>query len=268
MERDAYAAITRDTREGVVFSAALFDEEEPELRLLPNVWVERMLFWQKGAEPGLVAGTGLGGFFSELAPGAQLPGGGSGGIGAVAGIWAGRRDPARPFDEYFYCADPALRPAHVAAGLIERGLRDPVELWYGAVLGMRAVDWQPFVRATRKALGQFAHRLLAGALRGEAEEGDFHRLPPPEECRARLDAALAAWRGSRPGDRYWDSFHAELTHVTHALLEKVLALEGGRFAVVEWTLPRGVTLPAALSGYLCCCRNLHLFHLRWLYPFY
>jgi hypothetical protein len=127
---------------------------------------------------------------------------------------------------------------------MERGLRDPAELWYGALLGMRTVDWRPFARATRKALGQFAHRLLAGALRGDAEEGDFHRLPPPEECRARLDATLAAWRDSRPGDRYWDSFHAELVHVTHALLDKVLALKAGPFAVVEWTLPRGVTLPA------------------------
>ena len=244
LERDAYAAITRDTRAGVVFSAALYDEEEPELRLLPNVWVERMLFWQNVTKPDWSLEHAWEALSVSAHRASNSPTAAAEDLERWRGVWAARRDPARPFDEYFHCADPALQPARVTAGLIERGLRDPVELWYGALLGMRAVDWRPFARATRKALGQFAHRLLAGALRGEAEEGDFHRLPPPEECRARLDAALAAWRGSRPGDRYWDSFHAELTHVTRALLDKVLALEGGRFAVVEWTLPRGVTLPA------------------------
>jgi len=244
LERDAYAAITRDTREGVVFSAALFDEEEPELKLIPNVWVERMLFWQKGADPGWSLER------AWEASAASAPRAAASATAAPEeleqwqAIWVARRDPVRPFDEYFYCADLAERPANVAAGLIERGLRDPAELWYGAVLGVHAIDWRPFARATRKALGLFAHRLLAGALRGEAEEGDFHRVPPPTECRARLDAALAAWRRGRPGDRYWDSFHAELTHVTRALLEKVLTLKGGRFAVVEWTLPRRLTLPA------------------------
>lgn len=244
LERDAYAAITRDTHEGVVFSAALFDEEEPELKLMPNVWVERILFWQNGANPGWSLERAWEALSVSVPGASNSPAVAPEELERWRGIWMARRDPARSFDEYFYCADPALRPTRVAAGLIERGLRDPAELWYGALLRMRAVDWRPFARATRKALGQFAHRLLAGALRGEAEEGDFHRLPPPEECRARLDVALAVWRGSRPGDRYWDSFHAELTHVTRALLDKVLALEGGRFAVVEWTLPRGVTLPA------------------------
>lgn len=244
LERDAYAAITRDTREGVVFSAARFDEEEPELKLAPNVWVERLLFWQHGTDPGWslertweAMSTGA---IRAFTPSVVVPEE----LERWRGVWAARRDPGRPFDACFYCADPPLRPERIAAGLIERGLRDPVELWYGALLGVRAVDWRPFTRAPRKALGLFAHRLLAGALRGEAADGDFHHLPPPEECRTRLDTALAAWRGNRPGDRYWDSFHAELAHVTRALLDRVLALEGGRFAVTEWTLPRTVMLPA------------------------
>jgi hypothetical protein len=244
LERDACAAITRDTREGVIFSAALFDEEEPELKLAPNPWVERLLFWQNGTNPDWSLERAWEALSTSAPPASTCAAVGPEELERWRGVWAARRDPGRPFDEYFYCADPALRPARVAAGLLERGLRDPVELWYGAVLGMRAVDWRPFVRASRKVLGLFAHRLLAGALRGDVEEGDFHRLPSAGECRERLDAALAAWRRSRPNDRYWDSFHAELTHVSRILLDKVLSLDGGRFAVVEWTLPRGVTLPA------------------------
>ena len=244
LERDAYAAITRDTHEGVVFSAALFDEEEPELKRMPNIWLERMLFWQQhGTQPGWsVERT-----WESLAAGAapdSAPAAVAEELQRWRSVWVARRDPAQPFDEYFYCADPALRPAALAAKLIERGLLDPVEFWYDAVLGVKAVDWQPFARAARKDLGLSAHQLLAEALRGEVEAGDFRRLPPPEECRARLEAALAAWRRRRPSDRYWDSFQAELAHVTRVLLDKVLALAGGRFSVVEWRLPRGTTLRA------------------------
>jgi len=247
LERDAYAAITRDTREGVVFSATLFDEDEPELKRMPNVWVERMLFWQNGARPDWSLERAWESMAASV-PRAAV-------FGAVSaeelerwrGVWVARRDPGRAFDEYFYCAEPALRPGGVAARLIEQGLRDPVELWYGAVLGVKAIDWRPLARAARKDLGLCAHQLLADALRGEVEAGDFRRLPPPEGCRARLDAALAAWRDRRPGDRYWDSFHTELTHVSRVLLDKVLALAGGRFVVVEWRLPRGTTLAAGGS---------------------
>jgi hypothetical protein len=48
LERRLYCAIARDTRRRVIFSAALFSEDEPEVRLSPNAWLERVM-WGKGA---------------------------------------------------------------------------------------------------------------------------------------------------------------------------------------------------------------------------
>ncbi len=241
MERDAYAAITRDTRERVVFSAALADDRDPEMKQAPNVWVERLLFWERGNEPD----WSLDRTWEALATGppATVPTP-TADLRVWREVWEGRRNPRRPFDEHFYCVDPVkVCPSSVAAGLVERGVSDPVELWYGAVLGLAAVDWRPFVQAARTALGRFAHQVLAGALRGETRDGAFHELPSPDVCRARLAAGLVAWRQGRPVNRFWDSFHAELTLVARLLLEKVLALDAGRYLVVEWRLPRGIALP-------------------------
>ena len=55
LEKRGYAALARDTGEGIVFTAALFDEEEPELKLSPNSWLERVQ-WQRGL--GGLSGTG------------------------------------------------------------------------------------------------------------------------------------------------------------------------------------------------------------------
>jgi hypothetical protein len=244
LERDAYAAITRDTREEIIFSAALFDEQEPELKRGPNAWVERLLFWQNAVRPdwSLERAWEAMAQVAPRAPEESMP---TGEREQWRSVWISRRDPVRPFDEYFYCADPAVaRPAYLAAGLIERGFQDPAVLWYESVLGVRAVDWRPFVRASRRALGKIVHRVLAEALRGEEAGTAFHPMLAPAECRARLEQALAAWRRGRPVNCYWESFHAELAHVARVLLEKLLALPGGRFAAVEWTLPRGVALPA------------------------
>jgi hypothetical protein len=244
LERDAYAAIARNTAGAVAFSAALFDEEEPELRLAPNVWVERLLLGQSAGSCDWSLEKAWDALAVSRPPASSSGSASLGELERWQTVWTARRDPARPFDGDFYCVDPGVvRPARLSAGLLERGVRDPVELWYGAVLGVRAVDWRPLTRATRKTLGQLAHRLLAEALQGGPDEGGFHRLPPPESCCARLETALAAWRESRPHDRYWGSLQAELAYVTRTLLERVLA-SGRSFAAVEWTLPHGIAVPA------------------------
>jgi PD-(D/E)XK nuclease superfamily len=243
LARQAYAAIAGDTREQVIFTAALFEEEEPELRLAPNAWLERVLL--KLVPPGRGPGE-LEQVFSDLARAvAPEP---EGGIDASAGdweaVWRRRRDPAVPFDEHFLSGPPAVtRPAQLAARMIERGVEDPAVLWFEAVLGVRQVDWRPLMRTRKKSLGQAAHRLLAQALSGPLAEGGFRHKPGLGEARGRLAERLAALRRQWPADRYWDSFHAELAEIAGRLLEKVYALATGSWVVVEASLPPGASVP-------------------------
>jgi hypothetical protein len=65
----------------------------------------------------------------------------------------------------------------------------------------------------------------------------FGQMPPVAEARERLAAALAERRRTWPADRYWDSFHAELTQVCEALLGEVFALDAGPYVATEIWLP-------------------------------
>ncbi|MBS0661932.1 MAG: PD-(D/E)XK nuclease family protein [Verrucomicrobia bacterium] len=237
LERAGYQRLVRDTRHEVVFSAALFAESEPEVRLGPNNWMERVLWAQAGAG----AETKLEEEFERRAvevPAAEAP---PGHLAGWEDVWQGRRDPARPFDEFFFCGDPArITPAKLPAKLVERGVRDPAELWFEAVLGTQRVGWEPLARARRKALGQQAHQVLAAALRGSEVAKGFSQLPTPAEAGERLAGELASRRACWPRDRYWDSFAAELAHLCTALLDNVFALDrAGEFVATEAWLPPG-----------------------------
>ncbi|MDP2136270.1 MAG: hypothetical protein Q8J74_00315, partial [Candidatus Didemnitutus sp.] len=245
LEKKSYASIAANTSGEVVFAAALFDEEEPELKCAPNAWLERVLFAVRGTE---TQGRSLEEDFSHRArtvAGDAPPGDCSGWFAT----WQSRRDRALPFDDYFFCGDPVItRPAQLAAGLIERGMRDPVELWFGAVLKTRRVEWAPLVRARKKSLGQIAHRLLADALRGDPARGDFMQIPPAPSAREQLARALQELRVRWPRDRYWDSFHAELAEMGSVLLEKVFSLAAPPFVATELRLPAGTTIALGPGG--------------------
>ncbi len=247
LERSGLAALAGDTTEEVVFAASLHDDEEPELRLAPNAWLERVL-WARG-EGG--PGGDLEKAFERAARSAG-PAADAGAPGGDAGtarwleVWNARRDPARPFDEFFLAGDPArVTPVALTARGVEAGVRDPAELWFDSVLGARRVAWEPLVRARRKAIGQRAHELLAAALRpGQADGRGFGEMPGPAEARARLDELLHALRTRWPADVYWDSFHAELAQICASLLDNVHRLpEAGGHVATEATLPQGASLP-------------------------
>ncbi|HVZ63731.1 MAG TPA: PD-(D/E)XK nuclease family protein [Lacunisphaera sp.] len=244
LEKQAYVALARDTAGEVIFTAALFDDEEPELRLAPNAWLERVLIAQgEAAGPG-----GLEESFARLAQGGTAPGPVDR-HEAWLETWRRRRDPAAGFDEYFLGGPAdATRPARLAARQIERGVQDPAELWFDAVLRVQRVDWAPLVRARKRSLGQLAHRLLAAALRGEPIEGPFARKPAVETARASLAAGLAALRERWPHDRYWDSLHAELAETCSVLLDKVFALPSGPVVATEIRLPPTATVGAGAAG--------------------
>jgi hypothetical protein len=246
LERRLYCSVARDTRRGVLFTAALFSEEEPEVKLGPNVWLERVM-WSKG----LFAGTGGGPeAFEELARAPNDSGAAAlrprpAGWGAV---WLRRRDPAAPFDEYFLGEPSGLhRPPRLSASQIERGVKDPATLWFDAVLGVRRVEWRPFSRARRKSVGIAAHRVLAAALRGAPAEGGFTVLQEHALAKAKLEGLLAGLRGSWPLDRYWDSFHMDVSEAARDLMGQVYALPISGFIAVEAPIPNGagVCLPGA-----------------------
>ena len=226
LEKAGYAQLARDTRREVVFTAALFDEENPELPLAPNGWVERVLW--AGGEAG--AAGGLEEAFARKARHVSAAPSPDPDDAEWKATWSGRRDPARPFDEWFFCGDPAaITPKDWSARRIEAGVQDPAVLWFEGVLGVARVPWEPLVRARARALGQLAHALLARALAGDgADAARFAPLPGREEAARRLTEALAEKRGAWPDDCYWDSFHAELAHVCEALL-------GQAFEIAETT---------------------------------
>ena len=239
LERAGYQAIARNVRREIVFSAALFSAAEPELRLAPNAWLERVL-WQ-----GNLAGVD-GDFESVLENLAGTPAvrQTASSVDAWHDVWRGRRDPTRSFDEYFFCGDPRLiTPDKISAGLIERAVRDPAELWFDGVLQVRRAGWEPLVRPWRKGLGQRAHRLLAAALQpAGVRSGEFGELPARAEAERRLTDALVKARSGDPPDCYWDSFHAELAQVCARLLDNVFVLDAGRYLAVETWLPEAAHL--------------------------
>jgi hypothetical protein len=229
----------------VVFSAALFDEDEPEIKLAPNAWLERVMLAGRAAQ----AGPGLEEAFARLARKITLPAADPAAHAPWFDIWQRRRNPAVAFDDYFLCGDPAVtRPAELAPRLIERAVEDPAELWFEGVLRLQRVGWSPLVRTRKKALGSLVHRVLASALRGAPVEGIFKALPAEGDARARLAAELAKLRGQWPRDRYWDSFHAELAELASRLLGMVYRLPTGRFVAVEASLPAGTAIALGVEG--------------------
>ena len=245
LEKAGYAQLARDTRREVIFTAALFDEENPELPLAPNSWVERVL-WAGGDA---AAAGGLEEAFARKARHVATPPSPEPGDAKWKAVWDGRRDPARPFDEWFFCGDPAtITPKDWSARRIEAGVRDPAVLWFESVLGVARVPWEPLVRARARALGQLAHALLARALAGTgADAAHFAPLPGRDEAERRLAEALSEKRGSWPDDCYWDSFHAELAHVCETLLGQAFEIAetmGAEtvFVAAERNLPAEATV--------------------------
>lgn len=239
LDRAGYQALMRDTRQEVIFTAALFAEQEPEAKLAPNAWVERVL-WAQGR---VTTAVGLEAAFDHLAREQAPRPLADPAVAAWQAVWAGRRDETRPFDDYFFAGDPTrITPEKLSAKQIERAVQDPAELWFEAVLRARRVPWEPLARTRRKALGQQAHALLAAALQPTEVAHGFGEMPAQAEAAERLARELAAWRTQWPADRYWDSFHAELGHVCTVLLQNVYALDAGRYVATELWLPAKAVL--------------------------
>ncbi len=246
LERRLCCAVARNTRRRVIFSAALFSDDEPEVAMGPNAWLERVL-WRKGLLSAADAGSEA---FERLAGPRRDPAAtGAPAPAAWHEIWVRRRDPAAPFDEYFL-GEPGARhrPASLSARLIERGIADPAVLWFEAVLGVRRVEWSPFTRVRQRSVGNAVHAVLAAALRGAPAEGGFSRLPAPGDASAKLGEELARLRARWPADRYWDSFHMDVARAARELLERVFELPAAGYCAVEALLPEGASVPAGRAG--------------------
>jgi hypothetical protein len=242
LEKRGYASLARDTATQVVFSAALADDAEPETKLAPNSWLERVL-WRTDA-----AGGDIQAAFERLAVTVPRPAPVTNADSWLA-IWNSRRDATRAFDDYFLSVDPAqIKLEQLSARLIESAVADPAALWFGAVLKAARVEWGPLMRSRKRSLGQLAHRVVAAALRGEFAEGVFFEKPARAEVENRLKVELERFRAMWPADRFWDSFHAALEHACVLLLENLFLLQTGRFMATELRLPAGVLVPLGVSG--------------------
>ena len=245
IERRMYAAVARDTRHRVIFSVSEHADEDPEARLEPNPWLERVL-WGLGHLSVEVGGRHP---FGRPAPARPAPKGhAQPGLATWFRIWNRRRDPQAKFDDHFFSGPASLRPVRLSAGLIERGVADPVRLWFEAVLGVRRVEWGPFERERGKQIGNAVHGLLARALKGLPSKGAFFEMPARGEAMERLSAEVSSLRERWPRDRYWDSVHMEVAGAARSLLEKVFGLPKARYAAVESWLPEGATVPAGEAG--------------------
>lgn len=244
LEKRGLATLARDTRRQVVFSAALADGGEPETGLAPNGWLERVL-WR--VEP-------RGGDLQKKFERRVVDSPRCASLGDVASwqtVWNVRRDPARAFDEYFLSVDPTkIRPVRLSARGIEAAVEDPAELWFSAVLGASRVEWGPLLRSRKRSVGQLAHRVVAAALRGNFPEGDFFEKPSLDEAQARLRNELARVRAQWPVDRFWDSFHAGLSHTSSVLLVNLFTLQTGSVMATEMRLPEGASIDLGAGGYL------------------
>ena len=245
LERTGYADLARQTSGSVAFTAARYAEDEPELPLAPNAWLERVLLHRP-------AGAGGGSIEQQFAALVRsAPSRSSAAPDPTLAHWnavhRSRRDPSAAFNDWFLSADPAaVRPERVAARLLERAVSDPAELWFEGVLRVHRAEWEPLQRARHKALGSLAHRLLAAALRGRPAGPVFMERPEPGVALTQLAEALASMRAVWPQDRYWDSFAAELSGIATALLAKVERMDRARFVGVEVRVPEGTAL--ALGG--------------------
>jgi hypothetical protein len=244
LERGLWSAVARDTRQRVIFSASFHDEEDPERSLEPNPWLERVM-WSKGLLSADSAGRES---FGALAPRVEARSRSPGLTGPWLAIWNRRRDPAAPFDEYFFANPGGHPPGRISAGQIERGIRDPVRLWFDEVLRIRRVEWAPFRRDRAKMVGTAVHRILAIALRGAPHEGAFSAMPTRREAENRLAAELAALRARWPTDRYWESLHLDVSGAASELLGLVFMLPSAPFAATELRLPDSATIEAGAAG--------------------
>lgn len=250
LERRMYCSIARDTRMQVAFSASLYDEEDPEERLEPNPWLERVL-WDAGApSPEGGAAGGFGGLAAPAPRAGAAASAPTADLDAWASVWRRRRDPSAAFDEWFLAKGSEIRPEGLSASLIEAGLEDPARLWFDAVLQVKRVEWRPFARSRNKLVGTAVHRVLAQCMRGTPEEGAFFRAPPRQEAEARLAAELSALRALWPSNRYWDSFLVDVGGAARDLLGQVYAFPAAAYAAVEARVPDGASVPAGPAGRL------------------
>lgn len=242
LEKQGYGTLARDTLTEIVFSAALYDEAQPESRLAANSWVERVLW----SDPQLrTAECDLEQLFQQLAVSvAPTQKGAVEGLDVWRRVWASRRDPKTPFDDFFFAVDPArIRPDVLSARLIERSVQDPADLWFDAVLGARRTEWKSLARARKKAIGQWVHRVLALVLQPDRVAGVFGEKREYSAARTKLREELDRVRANWPANQYWDSFCLELGRACETLLEAVYRISGGNFVAAELPLPWKASVP-------------------------
>jgi RecB family exonuclease len=247
IEKRLFCSIARNARRRVFFSASLYDEQDPGAKRAPNGWLERVM-WEGGLLPAKEDEDEDFGRLAEEAGRPHAPAVPTQPPTGWSEVWWRRRDASAPFDEHFLARGAALATQRLSASQIEDAIEDPATLWFGAVLGLRRVEWRPFERTRGKLMGTAVHGVLARAMRGSPQAGAFFQMPPRAESEERLASELAALRAGWPRNRYWDSFCLDVGWTARELLGLVYGLAGARYAAVEVPIPEGACVAAGEAG--------------------
>ncbi len=242
LERTSYETLLAEPVLARALSAAAVDEAKPDRPLAPNSPLERLLWARGERRPQEALTTGA------TRPPPPPPEAAD--IAAWVEVRAGRRDPARPFDSFSLCFNPAPEPfplpLRLSPSTLEKSLLDPAMLWFRGLLRLEPARREPLARALPLRRGQIAHRLLANALLpAGCREGEWGALKSEDEARQTLENALAVERSRHPDSWYWQAEHGRLETLCRALLHRFYATGEGDYVVVECWLPEAarLTLP-------------------------
>lgn len=172
LEQARIASLISHARQGVIFAACAVLTDGTEAH--PNEWMMRVL---------ALRGEPLKEWRRAVFRVQSMAGSGAG-FESLKEVYAGRRDPSRPFDEYsFHLGQPEEPVAWAVTGLdTARGL--PATFAVQTVLGLEPPAL--FQRSEPQVIGQMVHRWLGRALGG----GDWHPTDDREGALCRLELVV------------------------------------------------------------------------------
>ena len=170
-------------------------------------------------------------------------------IVATKTAYAARRDSTRPFGPYeFAFAEPPPRPVQLSCKEWEDAWNHPSSVWLEKVVG--TAPWPEGTLSWPRAVGTWAHRWLAAALRDFQGRGSILEFPVLLSAAASRDGASVRNLARGAGmDLYpwWEQVWHQARTVALGLAETLAPHLQDRKFLCEFRLPRDVMIPLPSS---------------------